>query len=407
MTFIFRDLEDLPDVVGTNLLTDNYEFPRLVLKRSALEHNIAAMADFCATRRVSLAPHAKTTMAPNILRRQISAGAWAMTVATMYQLRLCLEWGIPRVLIANEVVNPQAARWLGDELAAREGAVDVFCLVDSPSGVQSLSSGLRASGLTKPFPVLVELGSAGGRAGCRTAEEAVAVARCVADNSPLELAGVEGFEGILGATRSPENLAKVDRFLESMQLLAQRLEAEKLFRGGPEVVLSAGGSTYFDRVAAILSATGLDRPTRVVLRSGCYVTHDHGDYAGPAPLTGQVEEPGLIPALEVWSEVISVPEPGRAIAAFGRRDAPFDAGLPVVLSRVAPGDQGRPVAMVGTVTALNDQHAYIDTERAPEVRVGDRLVCGIRHPCTAFDKWRRVLMADDDYTVVEIVDTFF
>ena len=235
MTFIFRDLKDVPDVVGTSLLSDNYDFPRLVLKRSALEHNIAAMADFCATRRVSLAPHAKTTMAPNILRRQISAGAWAMTVATMYQLRLCLEWGVPRVLIANEVVNPRAARWLGDELAAREGAVEVFCLVDSPSGVQSLSSGLRASGLTKPFPVLVELGSPGGRAGCRTAEEALAVARCVADNPPLELAGVEGFEGILGATRSPENLAKVDGFVESMQLLAQRFEAESLFRGAPRL----------------------------------------------------------------------------------------------------------------------------------------------------------------------------
>ena len=145
----------------------------------------------------------------------------------------------------------------------------------------------------------------------------------------------------------------------------------------------------------------------MVLRSGCYVTHDHGDYAGPAPLTGEVDEPGFIPALEVWSEVISVPEPGRAIAGFGGRDAPFDAGLPVVLARVAAGGPGPPVAMAGGVTALNDQHAYIDTERAPEVRVGDRLVCGIRHPCTAFDKRRRVLMADDDYTVVEIIDTFF
>jgi D-serine dehydratase len=407
MTFIFRDLKDVSSVVGSNLIDDDFELPRLVLKRSALEHNIAAMAEFCATRGVSLAPHAKTTMAPNILRRQMSGGAWAMTVATMYQLRLCLEWGIPRVLMANELVNPRAAEWIGRELAAREETVEVLCLVDSPSGVESLSDGLRASGLAKPFPVLVELGVPGGRAGCRTADEAGTVARCVVDSPPLELAGVEGFEGILGAARSPENLAKVDRFLESMQMVARRLEAEKLFRPDGEVVLSAGGSIYFDRVVTNLSATGLQRPTRVVLRSGCYVTHDHGDYGGPAPLTGQAEQSGLMPALELWSEVISAPEPGRVIAGFGRRDAPFDAGLPVVLSRIVGGKTAPLVEIVGSVTALNDQHAYIDIGKAPEVQVGHRLICGIRHPCTAFDKWRRVLMVDDDYTVVEIVDTFF
>ncbi len=406
MTFIFRDLKDVSSVIGTNLIGDDFELPRLVLKRSALEYNIAAMAEFCTTWGASLAPHAKTTMAPNILRRQMSGGAWAMTIATMYQLRLCLEWEIPRVLMANELVNPRAAEWLGRELTAREGTFEAFCLVDSPSGVESLASGLRASGLAKPFPVLVEVGPAGGRAGCRTVDEAEAVARCVVDSPPLELAGVESFEGILGGTRSPENLAKVDRFLELMQTVARRLEAQKLFRPGAEVVLSAGGSTYFDRVAAILSATGLERPTRVVLRSGCYVTHDHGDFGGPAPMTGQTEQAGLVPALELWSEVISAPEPGRVIAGFGRRDAPFDAGLPVVLSRIAAGT-ALPVEVAGSVTALNDQHAHIDTGKAPEVRVGDRLICGIRHPCTAFDKWRQVLMVDDDHTVVEIVDTFF
>jgi D-serine dehydratase len=407
MTFVFRDVGDVSSVAGTSLLGHDFEFPRLVIKRSALDHNIAAMAEFCTARRVSLAPHAKTTMAPNILRRQMSGGAWAMTVATMYQLRLCLEWGIPRVLVANELVNARAAQWLGAELAARDGAVEVFCLVDSPAGVENLSNGLRASGLTKPFPVLVEFGPAGGRAGCRTVDEAVAVAGCVLDSPFLELAGVEGFEGILGATRVPENLARVDRFLQAMQTLARRLQTENLFRPTGEVVLTAGGSTYFDRVAAVLSATGLDRPTRVVLRSGCYVTHDHRDYGGPGPLTGRAEQPGFTPALELWSEVLSAPEPDRAIAGFGRRDAPFDAGLPVVLSRVPVGEPRPPVEVVGSVTELNDQHAYIDTSKAPEVRVGDRLICGIRHPCTAFDKWRRVLMVDDNYTVVEVIETFF
>jgi D-serine dehydratase len=407
MTFVFRNIDDDRSVIGTSILGGAFELPRLVLKRSALEHNIAAMAQFCTAHGVSLAPHAKTTMAPGILRRQIESGAWAMTVATMQQLRDCIGSGVTRVLVANEIVNPRAAEWLGRTLAARDGALEVLCLVDSPAGVARLATGLRAGGLARPLSVLVELGSVGGRAGVRSIEDALKVARAAAASGALELVGVEGFEGILGSTRSADNLAKVDGFLAQMGALARRLEEEGLFADVGEVILSAGGSTYFDRVARVLGAAGLRSPTRVVLRSGCYATHDHGSYGGPAPLTGETGNPGLVPALELWSEILSTPEPGRAIAGFGRRDAPFDAGLPVVLARIPAGEPGTFVPVVASVTGLNDQHAYLDTTAAPELEVGDVLICGIRHPCTAFDKWRQVPMVDDDHRIVEIIETFF
>jgi D-serine dehydratase len=171
--------------------------------------------------------------------------------------------------------------------------------------------------------------------------------------------------------------------------------------------LSAGGSTFFDRAAIVLGSAELRSPTRIVLRSGCYITHEHSSYGGPSPLAGEADQPAFIPALELWSDVLSTPEPGRAIAGYGRRDAPFDAGLPVVLARVPAGTASFPMPVTASVTGVNDQHAYIDTTSAPEVEVGDRLVCGIRHPCTAFDKWRTVLMVDDGYEVVDVVETFF
>jgi D-serine dehydratase len=407
MAFVLRNIGDNGRALSAGLLGGDFELPRLVLKRSALEHNIATMAKFCSAHGASLAPHAKTTMAPSILRRQLENGAWAMTVATMQQLRVCAEHGVPRVLVANEIVNPRAAEWLGREVAARDGAFEAFCLVDSAAGVGRLSEGLRASGLARPFPVLVEVGSRGGRAGTRSVDEAVAVARAVAGSPALRLAGVEGFEGILGGTRTVDNLAKVDEFLGRMQAVARRLEGEALIGDVGEVVLSAGGSTFFDRAAIVLGATDLRAPTRVVLRSGCYATHDHGSYGGSSPLAGETGQPTFVPALELWSEILSTPEPGRAIAGYGRRDAPFDAGLPVVLSRIPAGMEARPVPVVASVVGLNDQHAYIDTTAAPELAVGDVLICGIIHPCTAFDKWRKVPMVDDDYRVVEIVETFF
>jgi D-serine dehydratase len=406
MNFVMRAIDNPADVIGANLLGPGFELPRLVLKRSALEHNLATMAEFCQAHGVYLAPHAKTTMAPKLLHRQVDSGAWAMTVATLQQLRVCAGSGITRVLVANEIVNPHAAEWLGRELEARGGELEAYCLVDSAAGVAGLSAGLRSSGLRRPLPVLVELGSAGGRAGARSTDEGVTVARAVAASPELELAGVEGFEGILGATRSPETLAKVDTFLRQMTALAHRIEDEGLFRSGGEVILSAGGSTFFDRAAIVLGAAELRSPTRVVLRSGCYVTHDHGSYGG-SPLDGEAGQPAFIPALELWSDVLSTPEPGRAIAGYGRRDAPFDAGLPVPLARVPAGTEIFPVPVKASVTGLNDQHAHIDTTEAPELEVGDRLICGIRHPCTAFDKWRTVLMVDDGYDVVDVVETIF
>jgi D-serine dehydratase len=192
-----------------------------------------------------------------------------------------------------------------------------------------------------------------------------------------------------------------------MSAVARRVEEEGLFREEGEVILSAGGSTFFDRAAIVLGAADLRSPTRVVLRSGCYATHDHGSYGGPSPLAGEASQPAFVPALELWSDILSTPEPGRAIAGYGRRDAPFDAGWPVPLSRAPAGLETSPVPVVASVTGLNDQHAFIDTTSAPELAVGDRLICGIRHPCTAFDKWRKVLMVDDGYKVVEIVETFF
>jgi D-serine dehydratase len=407
MSFVLRNIDDDAVALGAYLLGSGFELPRLVLKRSALEHNLATMAQFCRAHGVSLAPHAKTTMAPKILHRQVESGAWAMTVATMQQLRVCAASGITRILVANEVVNQDAADWLGRELLAREGELEAYCLVDSAAGVARLSAGLRTSGLGRPFPVLVELGSPGGRAGTRSIEQALTVARAVAASPALELAGVEGFEGILGATRAPENLAKVDTFLGQMNALARRVEDEGLFREAGEVILTAGGSTFFDRAAIVLGAADLRSPTRVVLRSGCYATHDHGSYGGTSPLAGEAGQPVFVAALELWSDILSTPEAGRAIAGYGRRDAPFDAGLPVPLARVPAGLETSPLPVVASVTGLNDQHAYIDTTSAPELAVGDRLICGIRHPCTAFDKWRKVPMVDDTYKVTEIVETFF
>ncbi len=406
MEFAFRSGPDAGSAPGTCVLTDAVEYPQLVLKQAEFEHNLTAMREFCVARGVSIAPHAKTSMAPAIIARQLAGGAWGMTVASVGQLRVCLEAGVPVMLLANELVNPAAARWLGEALACRPGQ-QAYCIADSAAGVIRLADGWRASGNPGRLPVLVELGMPGGRTGCRTHEQAETVGRAIAGRPELCLAGVEGFEGIVPDGRTAAGLRRVDAFLASLAALAVRLDGLGLLDAETEPVLTAGGSQYFDRVADVLRGVTLSRPHRVVLRSGCYAFHDHAEHPGGSPRAGAGGTTELRPALEAWCEVVSVPEPGLALAALGKRDAPYDAGFPMVFARrPAAGGPVAPCPGV-TVTAMNDQHAYLSVQAGAELAVGDLLGCGIIHPCTAFDKWRRIALVDASYRVLDTIDTYF
>lgn len=406
MDFAFRSGPLAGSIPGTCVLTGEVEFPQLVLRQAEFEHNLAAMRDFCIARDVSIAPHAKTTMAPAIIRQQLKAGAWGVTVATVSQLGVCLDEGVPVVLLANELVNPKAARWLGETLARRSGQ-QVYCIADSVTGVGRMAQGWRASGNPGQLPVLVELGVRGGRSGCRTHAEAEKVAAVIAEAPELSLAGIEAFEGIIPGGRTPAVLREVDDFLFSVADLATRLDRLGFFKATPEVILTAGGSEFFDRVAENLRAVTLTMPHRVILRSGCYAFHDHGQHPGVPLLVGADATVALRPALELWCEVISVPEPGLAIAALGKRDAPYDSRLPVVFARRPAGSTVTEPCTTVTVARLNDQHAYLSVAPGGELAVGDLLGCGIFHACTAFDKWRRLALVDDDYRVLELIDTYF
>jgi D-serine deaminase-like pyridoxal phosphate-dependent protein len=277
-----------PDLFGGGFIT-----PVLVLHDSALRHNVEAMAAYCAAAGVDLAPHGKTTMAPQLFARQLAAGAWAMTAATAGHLRAYRAFGVPRILLANELTDPAGIAWLAAELATDPG-FECFAYADSLAGVQ---------------------------------------------------------------------------------LLDEVLEAMAGQRDG--LILTAGGSAYFDIVAAELSAGGwAGRGHRVVLRSGAYIAHDHGLYAG------------------------------LAVLGAGRRDVSFDAGLPVPL-RVRKRGGTRASAAGMRVTRLDDQHAYLSVPPGSGVAPGDVIGLGISHPCTTFDKWRVIPVVDDAYRVIDAVHTFF
>lgn len=382
---------------GTGLLP-----PVALLRASALEHNLALMADYCDARGFSLAPHGKTTMAPQIIDRQLALGAWAITTGSVAQTRTLAGFGVGRLLLAHQVYDEAGLREIGKLLA---DGVEVISLVDSAAGVEAMDRGLRPLLGSGRMSVLVELGLEGGRTGCRTLEEIAAVAGAVVRSKTLLLRGIEGYEGVLGGDSG--SLAEVDGFLDQLVAAFDRLDADGLFDDAEDLVISAGGSSFFDRVVERFG----DRTGRArrVLRSGCYAVHDHGKYQRVSPLDGRGSNgESLRPALEVWAAVASCPEPGVIVLNAGRRDLSFDAGLPVIVGTMRRGDAGpRPVAGQPAVLRLMDQHAVAGVPDEGDLGPGDLVALGISHPCTTFDKWKLIPVVDDEHGVISGVATFF
>lgn len=388
------------------------QMPAMVLKEDALDHNIATMAGYCEAHGVSLAPHGKTTMAPQIFARQLQAGAWAMTAATIAQTRLYREFGVQRILLANELVSPVGLRWVAAELE-RDPAFEFLCLVDSAEGLEAMASVLRVSGGRRPLAALVELGPPGGRAGCRSPEEALRLAEALEASPYLEFAGFEGYEGVVGQDASPRTMGRVDDFLTMLRTVTEKAIDEGLSTRD-EIVVSAGGSAFFDRVIEVLAPLvrfgprGERTRVRVVLRSGCYVTHDSGKYRRVSPLDGRsAGDERLVAALEVWATVLSRPERELVVLGCGRRDVSYDAGLPVPLATLQSGGVPQPMLGRAEVVRLADQHAFLRVEENSRMAVGDLVALGISHPCTSFDKWPLMPLVDRNYRVTGAVRTFF
>jgi D-serine dehydratase len=396
--------------LGLRVTAGDTDFPVGLLRRSALEHNERWMGAFLQRSGAILCPHGKTTMAPQLFHRQLAAGAWGITLATAQQARIAYTYGIKRILLANELVSASALRWIQGALD-EDPDFDFTCLVDSTQGVALLAN--RAPG-SRPLDVLVELGIPGGRCGARSLAAALDVARAVRASGRLRLRGVECYEGIIATSDPDGDRVRIQAWLEQLGELARRCQAEDLFETG-EVLLTAGGSATFDLVAQVLSAIPLGRPSRVVLRSGCYFSHDAGHYRHLLGLleqrASQALPPGesLRPALEIWGQVVSRPEPGLAFLGLGKRDVSHDLGLPLPAfwARPSSADRPSPVPASWRLTTLYDQHAKLELPADADLQPGDLVGCAISHPCTTFDKWPVLLEVDDNYRVLGAIRTFF
>jgi D-serine deaminase-like pyridoxal phosphate-dependent protein len=392
-----------------NLRTAEFVGPLLVLDHGALEHNLRTMARWCDVHGIALAPHGKTTMAPQLFERQMQHGAWAITAANVSQLRVYRAFRVSRILLANQLIDPAGLAWVAGELD-RDPEFSFCCWVDSVRGVRLMTEALGARRPSRPVDVLVELGNADARTGARTLDEAVEIADAVTASPMLRLVGVGGYEGAVARGLSEQDLSTVDSYVTRLRELVGTLDTAGHLAGLDEVIVTCGGSAYFDQVAEALTAPWPTHlPVLPVLRSGAYITHDDGLYRRMSPFGRQHrlagDEPPFQPAMRIWAQVTSHPEPGLALLTMGRRDVAFDQDLPVPQA-VRRADGSLRALEDCHVSSLADQHAFLRLGPRAEIGVGDWVAFGLSHPCTVFDKWTLIPVVDGD-RVIDLVRTYF
>lgn len=392
-------LEKGASITGPSLLED-VSLPAAVIFETALTHNIAWMQRFADDHGARLAPHGKTTMAPALFRRQLGAGAWGVTLATAVQCATAFGHGATRLLMANQLVGTPNMTIVAGLL---ERGADYYCLVDSAANVEALNRFFAARGVS--LQVLVELGVAGGRCGVRGDAELKTLVDAIAAAPALTLCGVEGYEGLISGGHAVDRIRSYgQRLVDAVRELA----AAGAFADRTPIV-TAAGSQWFDLVAEAFDQANLRGHCTPTLRPGCYVVHDHRAYrdamaevkARHPELEGALE-----PALAVFAHVQSLPEPGMAVVAMGKRDISVDPDLPIPLQWHRTGEPARPLTRC-SVRKVMDQHAMLAIPDDLDLRVGDIVSFGASHPCLTFDKWRQVLLVDDNLHVLEAVPTYF
>ena len=373
-----------------NIFSSGFQFPIMVLKDESIKHNIERMARFCKSVGAELAPHVKTTMSPQIAQMQLDAGVFALTIANFWQAEIFRNFGFKKLIIANEILDPTAIAAISE--LNRSKAAEIIFYVDSITGLEIVKKYTPKDGIQNLF---IEIGTDNGRGGVRDLDLVTTIAKNISGDSRLKLRGVTGFEGAVpdaGRTISGEDA--VTKFCQ--KIVAAANNAYK-YKSEHEFIISAGGSAYFEIVASEFNK--FDKPKILLLRSGGYVTHDSRYYDEIYPFRDSNDL--LLPAIEIWSQVISAPEKNFGVLNLGKRDVGCDLHNPIPVARYSD----KLSKFSGEIDKLNDQHGFLQSKE--EFAISELIGLAISHPCTTFDKWRLIPLVNEDYDVIDCIHTFF
>lgn len=328
---------------------EDLETPCLIVDLDAIEHNFKAVNDIYDDTACKMRQHTKNTKSPRLAMMQIDAGGTVGGVCTakLAEAEVMVEGGVTDILIPNQVVHrDKIAR-----MCALAQRADIKVCVDNLDNVQDLSDVAQAYGAR--IGVLIEVNTNMGRAGARSAEEGVAIAR-LAERLP----GVD-FRGVMSHQSLREFQGHEHRFnvgREAIQIcldVKDAIEAE-----GIPVEMVSSGETFTIDVAATMEGV-----TEV----------EGGTYALGGTTAFYMEDFRI--ANKVLATIISTPRPGVAVG---------DVGLMALSDRGASEIEGWPDVRVD---ALLDDHVVLRSDSEMPLRVGDKITIIPSYQDMLVDRW--------------------
>ncbi len=393
---------------GWNILAEEVSFPIAVIKEQVLLNNARWMQDFSDRAAVKLAPHGKTSMAPELFNVQLAQGCWGISLATVPQVINAAQHGVQRIILANQLVGKLHMQLLADLLST--SALEFYCFVDSKENAEALGEYFTARNIS--LNILIEVGVTQGRCGWRDPDNITPLLEVIKQFPHLQLCGISFYEGVIHGNEAE---AEIRSFIKSISRLVSRLYRENLFDVDP-VMITGAGSAWYDIVATeLMSSQAMeDISYTAIIRPGCYLIHDTGIYQRAQDEVVQRSQLAcdisgeLISSLQLWAYVHSVPEAGLAVVGLGKRDVAFDAGLPTPEYFYRPGTE-KPISLdkAWQVVSIMDQHCMMKIADNALIRPGDIICFSSSHPCLTMDKWRHIGLIDDNFVVNKTIETFF
>lgn len=326
--------------------------PALLVDLDVFQDNLAHMACQIKGDEVRFRPHAKTHKCPEIALRQIELGAIGVCCQKVGEAEAMVAGGVGDVLVSNQVVGSSKL----ERLAKLAGEARIGVCVDNAENIKDLGRAVDNAKTT--LGVLVEIDVGARRCGVEPGQQALDLARLVADTPGLQFEGLQAYHGPAQHLRE---YAQRQEAIQSAANLARETQELLLANGLPcQTIAGAGTGTYpFELASGVYNE----------LQAGSYIFMD-ADYGRNLGVDGKPWRE-YRQSLFVLATVMSAPVPERAVLDAGLKALSVDSGLPLVANRNPehPGEEPHI-----TFSGASDEHGTLQLEAlAKPLRVGEKI----------------------------------
>jgi len=327
------------------------ETPCFIVDVDALENNFRVVADTYRNSVPKMREHTKNIKSPFLAKMQMDFGGTngGVCTAKVAEAEVMVQGGVTDILIPNQIVSPDKL----NRLCALAKHGDIKVCVDSKENVQIISDVAARHGVE--IGILIEVDTAMGRAGIRSPEAGVEIARFTQTLPSVR------FRGVMSHQNISDDKTKEGRHLRSLETFAICIQAKDAVEaaGIPVEIVSSGETFSYDVATQIEGVTEVEGGSYALMSTGY-------DYMTEFQIAGKV-----------LGTIVSIPRAGVAIGDVGIRSMAGPTGMIPTVDTL-PGVE---------VESIHDEHIVLATDGTTELRVGDKFKLLPAHQDMLVNRW--------------------